>query len=129
MKRSKLLLLRRTIEQAATSLSDVMATDVPELFPTWATDTDYSTGDRRQYDGILWRCIQAHHSQDDWTPDKAVSLWTRTSADEFPEWIQPTGASDSYMKGDKVSHSEKHWISDVDSNVWEPGVYGWSEVR
>lgn len=32
-----------------------------------------------------------------------------------------------YANGDKVTHNEKKWVSDVDSNVWEPGVYGWSE--
>lgn len=128
MKRSILLKLRAMIEKASVSLPDADATEVPELFPSWKTDTDYVIGDRRQYNGILWKCIQAHHSQDDWTPDVAVSLWARTSADEFPEWIQPTGASDAYAKGDKVNHNEKHWQSDVDGNVWEPGVYGWSEV-
>lgn len=128
MNRRTAKLLRKAIEKASVSLPDADATEVPELFPSWKTDTDYAIGDRRQYNGILWKCIQAHHSQDDWTPDVAVPLWARTSADEFPEWIQPTGASDAYAKGDKVSHNEKHWQSDVDNNVWEPGVYGWSEV-
>lgn len=128
MNRRTAKLLRKAIEKASVSLPDADATEVPELFPSWKTDTDYGIGNRRQYNGILWKCIQAHHSQDDWTPDVAVSLWVRTSADEFPEWIQPTGASDAYAKGDKVSHNEKHWQSDIDGNVWEPGVYGWSEV-
>ena len=128
MNRRTAKLLRKAIEKASDSLPDADATEVPELFPSWKTNTDYVVGDRRQYNGILWKCIQAHHSQDDWTPDVAVSLWARTSADEFPEWIQPTGATDAYAKGDKVSHNEKHWQSDIDGNVWEPGVYGWSEV-
>ena len=128
MKRSVLIKLRRAIEQASAFLPDSTATDVPELFPGWKTDTDYVVGDRRQFNGILWKCIQNHHSQNDWTPDVAASLWARTSADEYPEWIQPTGASDAYMTGDKVSHNEKHWVSNIDSNVWEPGVYGWNEV-
>lgn len=128
MNRRTAKLLRKAIEKASVSLPDADATEVPELFPSWKTDTDYVIGDRRQYNGILWKCIQAHHSQDDWTPDVAVSLWARTSADEYPEWVQPTGASDAYAKGDKVSHNEKHWQSDIDSNVWEPGVYGWTEV-
>ena len=118
--------LRQAIEQASVSLPEGTAVDVPELFPTWKPDTDYVIGDRRQFGGILWKCIQAHRSQDDWTPDVAVSLWARTSADEWPEWIQPTGASDAYMTGDKVSHNDQHWVSTVDANVWEPGVYGWS---
>jgi chitodextrinase len=119
--------LRRAIERASESLPDEVATDVPELFQNWESETVYSVGDRRQYNGILWKCIQAHTSQDDWTPDVAVSLWTRTSVDEWPEWIQPTGASDSYQLDDKVSHNEKHWVSLYDNNVWEPGVFGWQE--
>lgn len=119
---------RKAIEKAAISLPDETATDVPELFPSWHPDTDYVIGDRRQFNGILWKCIQPHKSQTDWTPDVAVSLWARTSADEWPEWIQPTGASDAYMASDKVSHNGKHWTSNIDNNVWEPGVYGWTVV-
>lgn len=58
------------------------------------------------------------------------SLWTPVSdpAEEWPEWSQPVGAHDAYSKDAKVSHNGKHWTSTVDSNVWEPGVYGWTEV-
>jgi len=52
----------------------------------------------------------------------------RTSTEEWPEWIQPTGAHDAYNIGDKVSHNSKHWINTINANVYEPGVYGWDEV-
>ena len=80
--------------------------------------------------GKLYRCIQGHKSQADWAPDVAVSLWVTTSdpSEEYPEWKQPAGSHDAYQKGDKVSHNDKHWTSDVDNNVWEPSVYGWTEV-
>ena len=87
----------------------------------------YAVGDRVKYNGLLYRCVQAHTSQADWTPDVVPALWVRTSTEEWPEWIQPTGAHDAYNKGDKVSHNEKHWVSDIDANVYEPGVYGWTE--
>ena len=32
-------------------------------------------------------------------------------------------------KGAKCSHNGKHWMSDVDNNVWEPGAYGWTEAE
>lgn len=107
------------------------AFDVAELFPMWKTDTAYQTGDRVQYESKLYKCLQAHTSQADWIPSTAVSLWVEVSdpAIEFPEWKQPTGAQDAYAKGSKVSHNEQHWISDVDNNVWMPGVYGWTEVN
>ena len=42
--------------------------------------------------------------------------------------MQPIGAHDAYAKGDKTSHNSKNWVSTVDNNVWEPGVYGWEEA-
>lgn len=122
--------LRKMIEKTAVTLTDSEAFDVAELFPMWKVDTEYAVGDRVQYDSKLYKCIQSHTSQADWIPTEAVSLWTEVAdpAIEFPEWVQPTGAHDAYMTGDKVSHNEKHWISDVDNNVWMPGVYGWTEV-
>lgn len=114
---------------AISYLDDDEAETVTILFENWAAGVAYAVGDRRQYDGLLYRCVQAHTSQDDWTPPQVPALWVRTSTEEWPEWIQPTGAHDAYNKGDKVSHLEKHWESDIDANVYEPGVYGWSEVE
>lgn len=128
--RAKARQLRRLIEQTSATLTDTEALEGVELFPRWKTDHAYVTGDRVQYEGKLYKCLQAHTSQDDWTPDTAVSLWVEVSdpSIEYPDWKQPVGAQDAYMKGDKVSHLEKHWVSDVDYNTWEPSVYGWSEV-
>lgn len=122
--------LRKMIEKTSVNLTDSEAFDVAELFPMWKTEHEYAVGDRVQYDSKLYKCLQAHTSQADWIPAEAVSLWVEVAdpAIEFPEWVQPTGAQDAYTKGSKVSHSEKHWISDVDNNVWMPGVYGWTEV-
>lgn len=126
--------LRKAIEKTAVTLTDSEAYDVAELFPMWKTDTAYQTGDRVQYEAKLYKCLQSHTSQADWIPTTAVSLWVEVAdpAIEYPEWVQPTGAHDAYMKGDKVSHNEKHWISDIDSNIWEPGTVGtealWHEV-
>ena len=127
--REKALALRKLIEKLSADLSDSEAYTAPELFPMW-TLKDYAQGDRVQYNGLLYKCLQAHTAQSDWTPDTAVSLWVRVDdpSIEFPEWVQPTGAHDAYNKGDKVSHNGKHWQSDIDSNVYVPGAYGWSEV-
>ena len=127
MTREKALYLRSLIEEAAVSLSDEVALTGIELFPKWKNETAYSIGDRGRYEDVLYKCVQAHTSQTSWTPDVTPALWTRVSIDEWPEWIQPTGAQDAYNTGDKVSHNEKHYISTIDNNVWEPGVYGWDE--
>lgn len=106
------------------------AAEHAELFAEWAYPINYKTGQIRRYKGTLYKCVQNHTSQADWTPDTASSLWSKTSdpAEEWPEWSQPIGAHDAYPKGAKVSHNSKHWISTAENNVWEPGVYGWEEV-
>ncbi len=114
------------------AIDEVTATEHTEIFAAWEPDVQYESGNLRRYpesDGKLYKCIQAHKSQTDWTPDVAVSLWVVAGdpAEEWPEWSQPIGAHDAYMSGDKVSHNEKHWVSDYDNNVWEPGVFGWHE--
>lgn len=101
------------------------------LFDEWsASSVTYAKGDIRQYNGLLYRCAQPHTSQSDRAPSAAASLWTRISdpTQEWPEWIQPTGAHDAYANGAKVSHNGKHWVSTAKDNVWEPGVYGWEEA-
>lgn len=121
-------MLRKAIVQASVSLPDEVALDAVELYPAWEADADYAKDERDRYDSILYRCIQPHTSQEGWEPPNVPALWARVSLDEWPEWVQPTGVQDAYSIGDKVSHNEKHWISAVDSNVWEPGVYGWEEA-
>lgn len=121
--------LRARIEQASVSLPDADALDAVELFPQWKTEHDYAVGDRVQDDGTLYKCLQAHTSQPSWKPADAPSLWVRVDdpSIEWPEWVQPTGSTDAYPLGAKVSYDGRHWVSDVDGNVWTPGVYGWSE--
>ena len=80
------------------------------------------------YGDALYKVIIPHTAQVDWTPSEAVSLFTKVSIAECPSWVQPTGAHDAYNTGDKVIYDGKHWVSTVDSNVWQPGVYGWEEV-
>lgn len=128
MTRGKAKQLRALIEALSASLSDETALTGVELFPPWSVGKAYATGDRVQYEGTLYKCVQGHTSQADWTPPATPALWTAVSLDEYPAWVQPTGAHDAYGKGDKVTHSGKRWTSDVDNNTWEPGVYGWTEV-
>lgn len=116
-----------SISRATSYLDDEQAETVTNLFKEWQENTAYLVGDRIRYNELLYRCVQAHTSQVGWTPPQVPALWVRTSTEEWPEWIQPTGAQDAYNNGDKVSHNEKHWVSTIDANIWEPGVYGWDE--
>lgn len=108
-------------------IDEVTASEHPALFAPWAVDVDYAVGQIREDEGELYKCVQAHRSQADWKPALVPALWKKIGdpTDEWPEWAQPVGAHDSYMKDDQTSHNGYHWISEVDNNVWEPGVYGW----
>lgn len=132
MTREKALALRALIEKAAVSLSDEDALGGVELFPAWAADTNYELGVRVRYDGKLYKCVQAHTSQDQWTPDVTPALWVDVAEPgTIPVWRQPTGVQDAYMTGDKVHYPDEQgpiFISTVDYNTWAPGVYGWDEV-
>ena len=95
MTRAKAKQLRQLIEQLAVTLDDETALTGVELFPMWAIGRDYAVDDRVQHGGTLYKCLQAHTSQADWTPDATPALWVVVIIDEFPEWVQPTGAHDA----------------------------------
>lgn len=112
------------------SVDDNTALSTKAAFPEWRTDTEYVVGDRVRFSDNLYKCLQAHTSQQTWTPDAAVSLWAKVlipGTDVIPEWEQPD-STNPYKLNDKVKHNGKTWISIVDNNVWEPGVYGWNEI-
>ena len=130
MKRSEAIRIRGIIEMAMQFVDDTIALSVVTLFPKWTTGTTYDANARVKHNDVLYRCLSAHTSQDDWAPEVAPSLWAKVlipDANVIPEWEQPD-STNPYMNGDKVTHNEKIWVSVVDNNVWEPGVYGWEEI-
>ena len=135
MKRSKLYQLREIIEKASVNLSDEDALTAVELFPAWEAGKAYTQNDRVLYDGKLYKVIQSHTSQTDWTPDKTPALFTEVAKPgEIPVWKQPTGAQDAYNTGDKVHYPDADsavYESLIDANVWSPADYpqGWKLVE
>lgn len=131
---AKIRKLRAMIEKAAASLADDDALEAVELFPVWRADTNYGADERIRYGEKLYRCVQSHTSQADWTPDAAPALWTEVARPgEIPVWKQPTGAQDAYNKGDRVWYPKKNttvYESLIDANVYSPEAYpaGWMEV-
>lgn len=124
--------LRPMIVRASASLSDEDALEAVELFKAWAADTAYAADERIRHGEKLYRCVQAHTSQTDWTPDAAPALWTEVALPgEIPVWRQPTGAQDAYQKGDRVWYPDKngHIYESIygGQNSWSPDAYpqGW----
>lgn len=127
--------LRRKIETLSASLDDEQALETVELFPIWKADTVYTAGDRVRYNDVLYKVLQGHTSQADWTPDTAVSLYARVLIPDpeiIPVWEQPS-AENAYMKGDKVyfpTAEDDVYQSKIDNNVWSPADYpqGWQKL-
>lgn len=131
MTRNDAMAYRAAIDLAAQSLDDTKAVEAQCLYPDFAVGAPYAAGDRVVYDGKLYKVLQAHTSQADWTPPAAPSLFAEVlpgqGGTDIGEWEQPD-RTNPYQKGDKVTHNGKTWESTADNNVWEPGVYGWTEV-
>ena len=121
--------MRAQLDNITKDFTDEQAVENKELYPDWNGNGIFLTaGMVVYYVEKLYRVIQPHTTQRDWTPDKTPALFVEISLDEYSEWKQPAGAHDAYAKDAKCSHNGKHWISDIDNNVYEPGVYGWTEV-
>ena len=121
---------RAIIEKAVQSLDDATALEATALYPKWTIGVSYVVGSRVQYNEVLYSVLTDHTSQADWTPDNAPSLFAKVLVSDdgtILAWEQPD-STNPYMTGDRVTHNGKTWESTVDNNVWEPGVYGWSEV-
>lgn len=126
--------LRTMIEELTVNLDDEEAISSAELFPNWKVDTQYVIGDRVRYGSILYKVLQAHTSQADWTPDVAVSLFARVLIPDpeiIPVWVQPD-STNPYMTGDKVYYptaQDDVYQSLIDNNVWSPADYpqGWQK--
>lgn len=122
----------RIFQKAIEALNDEDAIQIPLLYEPWKPDTEYNeVGKRVQYNGVLYSVLIAHTSQETWTPDVSPSLFARVLIPDptvIPDWIQPD-STNPYMTGDKVKHNGSTWQSNIDNNVWEPGVYGWTQIN
>lgn len=113
--------------------TDAEALEMRSLYPEWCSEVEYTAGYYLQYKGILYKVLQDHTSQADWTPDKAVSLYVNVAdpQEPYPPYKAPTGAHDAYKKGDCVTFEGKHYRSKIDGNVHSPAEYpaGWEIVE
>ena len=122
--------IRAAMDAAAAALTDEQALKAAALYPAWSAQDTYDAGERVRFDGTLYKCLQPHAAQPDWTPTAAPSLWAKVLVSDTGEplpWEQPE-STNPYMQGDKVTHGGKTWVSAIDNNIWEPGVYGWEET-
>lgn len=139
-KLTQALQARRVFELFAAQITDEsVMMEVADMFPTWAqlvekkaackAGTVFRWGTNDDNETQLWSFVSDYVPVDTYTPDQDATHYKKIGITEegVKIWTQPLGATDAYMAGDEVSHNGEIWVSDIDSNVWEPGVYGWTK--
>ena len=133
-------MLNMDFQTQVQTLPDEQALLVPSVFPLWQVEVSYEVGFKVRHKDILYKVLQAHTSQADWTPDVAVSLFAKvltepvvdpeTGEIDIPEWVQPD-STNAYMTGDKVMYEGVVYESTIDNNIWSPADYptGWQVVE
>lgn len=126
---------RKALQMFAATLTEEQALEIATVYPVWETGHAYAVGDIISYgengvgDPQLYKVVQGHTSQADWTPDVTASLYDAFGVDEsgYPVWSQPTGAHDAYNAGDIVDYNGTLYKSLIDGNTWSPDAYpqGW----
>lgn len=130
---------RKAVQMFAASLDEDKALEIATIYDPWKEGKAYVMGDFLTYgensvgDPQLYKVVQAHTSQAEWTPDATASLYSPIGLDEsgYPVWSQPTGAHDAYNTGDVVNYNGTLYKSLIDGNTYSPEAYpaGWEVVE
>lgn len=130
---------RRALQMFAMSLTDEQAMEIASVYDKWEVGKAYGVntlvtyGENGVGDPQLYRVVQAHTSQADWTPDVTASLYTPIGLTEegYTEWSKPTGAHDAYNTDDIVDYKGTLYKSLINGNIWSPDEYpqGWEIVN
>lgn len=131
--------IREAMNVAGATLSDEQALVCVRLYKAWEANKKYYVGDFLTYgvngvgDPQLYKVVQEHTSQKDWTPDTIPALYDALGLDDsgYPIWAKPTGAHDAYNNGDIVNYNGTLYQSLIDGNVYSPDEYpaGWKVFK
>lgn len=122
--------------EASHVLDSSQAVACEAILTPWAPGA-YQIGDRRAYDGQVWRCCQQHDSRinADVIPGQAPAQWVPDHAAD-PRWakpfVQPTGAHDAYQTGECVIWTDgRVYRCRMDGCTHTPQAYppAWEEVE
>lgn len=124
--------IKKALEPTIAEIQDSDIDDYIGLVDPFLVGESVTTGVRRRFDGVIYKCLQPHTTQIDWTPDLATSLWVKARNPEVIEpWVQPAGAHDAYAIGERVTHDNPNdnnaiWVyeSAINANTTEPGRDG-----
>lgn len=120
--------------------TDVIACE--ELLPAWTKagpkgDGSHEAGEPCAHTGQSWKCCQAHNTTNnpDIEPGKSPAHWApyhTTDPAKAKPFIQPTGAHDSYLRGEVCLWTDGEVYRSIkeDANAYSPADYpqGWEKV-
>ena len=135
MNKARILNALEAVKTVRSVLTDDQAAEVPDLYKAWEPGKAYEACERVTYDGTLYKVSQAHTSQETWSPDVAVSLFTEILPGQggtaVGEWEQPIGNKGLYNTGDRCRYKGVIYESVIDNNSWSPEAYpaGWKVVE
>lgn len=117
--------VKKMLASSVEDLTDEEALEVAALYPTWASKIGQSvtTGERLWYDGKLYKTLQPHTVQQEWTPDITPALFVEVSIEEWPEIPENIPSTAPWMSGDKGTWKGQHYICQRDDCVWNPDQY------
>lgn len=131
--------MRRAIQMFAATFPEEQALEIATIYPVWEAGRSYTESEIVSYgtnstgDPQLYKVVQGHTSQADWTPDATPALYDAFGLDDggYPIWSQPSGAHDAYDAGDIVNYNGTLYISLIDGNSWSPDAYpdGWEVYK
>ena len=104
---SEVLSMLITAQINTLSVDDATAVRMAAFYPEWEKDKQYTVGYKVQYLGKLYKVVQAHTSQETWTPDITASLYTRI--DEVHDGTKYDAIP---YKGNMALESGKYYIED-----------------
>lgn len=124
--------IRNAMGKVTATLTDEQAIEVKELYPLWATDTAYAVDTVIRYEDKLYRCLQAHTSQSDWTPPAVPALWVEVApAGEYREIKENMMSTEAFALGEIGwwQTEDNLYKSLIDANVYTPVSYpaGWEK--
>lgn len=117
--------VKRMLASSVEEMTDEDALAVAALFPTWASKIGeaVTAGERLWYNTKLYKVLQPHTVQDDWTPDVTPALFVEVSVEEWPPIPEIITAEQAYMAGDKGTWKGQHYICQIDNTVHNPDQY------
>ncbi|MBQ7887115.1 MAG: hypothetical protein IJ313_09515 [Clostridia bacterium] len=105
------LLLREAVADGRITDAELLSIQPALEGRAWQVGLSVFVGDVYTYSGCLWRCIQSHTAQQNWTPDMLPALWRKVEV-IHEDAVRVWAAGIDYVTSDEVAYP------DADGNLF-----------